>query len=436
MTLSPFSLGKIPRSIFFFPNTQTPWTRENDYSLVQLGYGKNLHFVQAALTDKTSNIGVDLAGDKDLTKQRLAKFSIPVPDGEIVCTEAEAVEALREIGAPVVVKLLDGRQGKGVPLNLSTPEEVIAAFRVAQEFSTDVLVEELFVGKNYRVLVVGGKMVAASERLPCHITGDGRHTIAQLIEIENQSPMRGEGHEKPLTQIRLTPILLASMLKKGWILEDVPEADERVMLCGGTNLSTGGTARDVTDEVHESVKILCERAARIVNLDICGVDLVVKNIAEPMPNEKGGVIELNAAPGLRMHAFPSEGKPRDVGGAIVEMLYPPGKPARIPIIAITGTNGKTTVTRMISHILSESGKQVGMTTTDGIFLNGKQIAAGDTTGPVSAKTILGDNAVEIAVLETARNPIGFYIFPDSRTIRSLTSLRNVLKADFFESRLQ
>ena len=382
-----------------------PWTRENDFSLVQLGYGKNLHFVQAALTDQTSNIAVDIAGDKDATKQRLEKFSIPVPDGDIVRTEAEAVESLESLGAPVVVKPLDGRQGKGVSLNLSTPEEVVEAFRIAQEYSSRVLVEELFEGKNYRVLVVGGRMIAASERLPCHITGDGRHTIGDLIEIENKNPMRGEGHEKPLTKIKINPILLASMQKEGWILEDVPDAGEQVMLCGGMNLSTGGTAKDVTDEVHQTVKSLCERAARIVNLDICGVDLVLKDIATPVPKEKGGVIELNAAPGLRMHTFPSEGKPRDVGGAIIEMLYPNGQNGRIPIISITGTNGKTTVTRMISHILNDENRNVGTTTSTGIYLNGELLVKGDTTGPISAKTILGDKAVDVAVLETARGGI-------------------------------
>ena len=382
-----------------------PWTRENNYRLVQLGCGRNLHLIQAALTDKTSHIAVGLAGDKDATKQLLGKFSIPVPGGEVVRTEAEAVEALRLIGAPVVVKPLDGRQGKGVSLNLSTPEEVVEAFHIAREFSSKVLVEELFEGKNYRVLVVGGKMVAASERLPCHIEGDDQHTIAELIEIENRNQLRGEGHEKPLTQIKVTPILIAAMLKEGRTLEDVPEAGEQVMLGGGMNLSTGGTARDVTDAVHRSVKTLCERAARIINLDVCGVDLVIKDISAPVPKEKGGIIEVNAAPGLRMHAFPSEGKPRDVGGAIIEMLYPNDAPSRIPIVAITGTNGKTTVTRMTAHILLETKLNVGATTTDGILFNGESIVFGDTTGPVSAGKILSDRAVDIAVLETARGGI-------------------------------
>lgn len=380
-----------------------PWTRESEYSFVQLGWGKNRHFVQAALSDSTSHLAVQMAGDKDDTKRRLAKFSIPVPDGEIVENEAEAVEAFKELGEKVAVKPLDGRQGKGVSLNLSSAEEVTKAFQIALEFSDKVLVEEMFEGKNYRVLVVGGKMVAASERLPCNVTGNGRYTITKLIEIENQNPLRGEGHEKPLTRIKITPILLAAMLKEGWILEDVPETGEQITLCGGMNLSTGGTAKDVTDEVHESIKLMCERAARVINLDICGVDLVLEDITAPL--EKGGIIELNAAPGLRMHTFPSQGKPRDVGGAIIEMLYPNNENGRIPIIAVTGTNGKTTVTRMISHILLGDGATVGTTTTDGIYLNGKEIIKGDTTGPISAKTILGDPLVEIAVLETARGGI-------------------------------
>ncbi len=382
-----------------------PWSRENKDGLIQLGYGKNLHFVQAAITDQTSCIAVELAGDKDATRQRLEKFWIPVPYGEVVRTEAEAVRALESIGAPVVVKPLDGRQGKGVSLNLSSADEVVDAFRVAQEFSRKVLIEELFEGKNYCVLVVGGKMIAASERLPCRVRGDGRHTIAELIEIENKNPLRGERHEKPLTRIKITPVVLARMLKEGWIPEDVPENGEQVTLCDKMNLSTGGTARDVTDEVHKSVKTLCERATRVVNLDVCGVDLVLKDISAPVPPDKGGVIEINAAPDLRMHCFPADGKPRDVGGAIIEMLYPNGQTGRIPIISITGTNGKTTVTRMISLILAGENLSVGMTTSTGIYLNGELLTPGDTTGPASAQTILGDTTVDIAVLETARGGI-------------------------------
>jgi cyanophycin synthetase len=381
-----------------------PWARANDQSLVRLGYGRALRLIQAAMTDGTSAIGVEVAGDKDLTKRRLAKASIPVPAGEIVRTEEEAVAALSSIGAPVVVKPLDGRQGKGVSLDLSTPEEVTAAFRIACEFSPDVLVEEMFEGRNYRVLVVGYRMAAASERIPCHVTGDGHHTVTELIDIENSNPLRGEGHEKPLTKIKKEDeILRTFMQKEGWSMEDVPGEGERVMLCAGMNLSTGGTAKDVTDEVHPTVRSLCERAARIMGMDVCGVDLVLEDIAAP--SSKGGVIEINAAPGLRMHQFPGEGEARDVGEAIVEMLYPEGVPSRIPVISITGTNGKTTVTRMLSHLLIESGLQTGTTTTDGIYLNGERVVRGDTTGPVSALTVLEDRGVEVAVLETARGGI-------------------------------
>jgi cyanophycin synthetase len=382
-----------------------PWARENDQSLVRLGYGKHLRLVQAAMTDGTSAIGVEVAGDKDLTKARLGRASIPVPRGEIARTEGEAVAAMGTIGAPVVVKPLDGRQGKGVSLNLSTPEEVVAAFRIAREFSREVLVEEMFEGRNYRVLVVGYRMVAASERIPCHVTGDGKHTVAQLIDIENSNPLRGEGHEKPLTKIKKDDeILRAFMRKEGWGMDDVPAEGERVSLCAGMNLSTGGTAKDVTDDVHPAVRSMCERVARIMGMDICGIDLVMPDISEA-PTNGGGVIEVNAAPGLRMHQFPGEGQPRDVGRAIVDMLYPEGAPSRIPIVSITGTNGKTTVTRMLSHVLTESGLTTGTTTTDGIYLGGERVVRGDTTGPVSALTVLEDRAVEVAVLETARGGI-------------------------------
>lgn len=382
-----------------------PWTRLNQESLVQLGYGKNLHFIQAAMTDQTNAIAMEAASDKDLTKTLLERAAIPVPKGIIARTAEEAVAAMEEIGPPVVVKPLDGRQGKGVSLNLTTADEVTRAFDAAAEFSRHILVEELLEGGNYRVLVVNGKVVAASERVPCHVVGDGEHTVAELIEMENRNPLRGKGHEKPLTQIKIDTILQDFMRKEGIRLEDVPQAGERVMLCAGMNLSTGGTARDVTDEVHPSIRRLCERAARAVRLDICGVDLVVKDISKPIGARGEGVIETNAAPGLRMHLFPNEGKARDVGQSILESLYPEGSTARIPIISITGTNGKTTVTRMISHALREAGLAVGMTTTDGIWIGGEPIIEGDTTGPVSARTVLSDSTVEVAVLETARGGI-------------------------------
>jgi cyanophycin synthetase len=381
-----------------------PWARVGTGSIVQLGWGKHRRFIQAAMCDRTSAVAVEAAGDKDLTKLILEQAAVPVPRGVVVSTEDEALAALESLGAPVVVKPLDGRQGLGVSLNLSTPEEVREAFHIARDFSPDVLVEELLVGRNYRVLVVVGETVAASERLPCHVVGDGRRTLAELVELANQNPLRGEGHEKPLTKIVVDEIVLAHLRKHGRTLNDVPAEGETVTLRDGINLSTGGVARDVTDEVHTSVKLLCERAARAVGLDICGVDLVLEDIAQPFEPGRGGVIELNASPGLRMHHYPSEGKPRDVGGKIVEKLFPAGD-GRVPLISVTGTNGKTTVTRMIGHVLAHAGLCVGVTTTDGIWVGGRQVAKGDTTGPHSARTVLSDPTVEAAVLETARGGI-------------------------------
>lgn len=382
-----------------------PWFRIGDGSLVQLGYGKNRKHIQAAVAHGTRAVAVEVAGDKELTKILLEQASIPVPHSITVETWADAVDALARIGAPVVVKPLDGRQGQGVSLNLATPEEVAHAFHIAQEYSKQVLVEELYEGRNYRVLVIGNRMVAASERHPAHVFGDGEHTIAELIEIANRNPLRGDGHEKPLTKIEIDSILLAHLEKNRIGLDHIPHAAEMVILREGINLSTGGTAKDVTDLVHTDVVRMCERAARIIGMDICGLDLVLKDITAPLTKDSGGIIEINASPGLRMHLYPSEGKPRDVGAAIVDLLYPQGEPARIPLISITGTNGKTTVTRMISHIISEAGRTVGMTTTDGIYVGGECIVEGDTTGPHSARTVLSDPLVEVAVLETARGGI-------------------------------
>jgi cyanophycin synthetase len=401
-----YELGPSTRAIVDAASRRNiPAFRLGTDSLVQLGYGKHRRFIQAAMCDRTSAVGVEIAGDKELTKKLLEQVSIPVPRGALVTTEEEALAALRSLGAPVVVKPLDGRQGLGVSLNLSTPEEVLLGFHIAREYSRHVLVEELFEGRNYRVLVVGGRVVAASERTPCAVTGDGAHTLRELIDIANLDPQRGEGHEKPLTQIVVDEIMLACLGKAGRCLDDVPGAGEVVYLRESINLSTGGTAKDVTDEAHPTVKDMCERAARVVGMDICGVDLVLRDISEPIGSSGGGVIELNAAPGLRMHLFPSEGQSRDVGAAIVEMLYPRGADGRIPVISITGTNGKTTVTRMIGHVLNESGLTTGMTTTDGIYIGGRCVAEGDTTGPQSARTVLSDPSVEVAVLETARGGI-------------------------------
>jgi cyanophycin synthetase len=380
-----------------------PCRRDGTGSRLQLGYGKHLRYVQAGMTDNTSEIAVELAQDKDETKERLERNGIPVPFGKVVRSLEEANEALDTLTKPVAVKPLTGHQGYGVSLDVSTPEEMKVAFEAAQEFSTTVLVEEMFPGRNYRVVVIGGKMVAASERLPSTVVGDGVSSIRRLIEIENKNPLRGAGHERPLTRIKVDADVLAHLGHAGMSLDTVPAIGESVTLSNRTNLSTGATARDVTDEVHPTIARMCERVARLIGLDVCGVDLVIPDIATPITS--GGVIEVNASPGLRMHHFPSEGQARDVGMALLNSVYPEGAPSRIPIISVTGTNGKTTVTRMIGHVLSAAGLRVGMTTTDGIYIGGERVVEGDTTGPKSAGVVLSDPSVEAAVLETARGGI-------------------------------
>ncbi|HWP43318.1 MAG TPA: cyanophycin synthetase, partial [Blastocatellia bacterium] len=380
-----------------------PWRRIGDGCIVQLGYGKNRRLIQAAMSDRTSAISVDIASDKQLTLRLLGEASIPVPYGIVVETESEARAALAEIGPPVVVKPLNGQQARGISLDLATPGEVERAFRIARQHSQKVVVEEMLEGLDYRVLVVDGKMVAACQRVPAHVIGDGSHTIAELVETINSDPLRGYGHEKPLTRILIDEQVIERLRKRGLTPDHVIAPGEVVYLRECANLSVGGTARDVTAIVHPEIAALCERAARIVGLDICGIDLVLPDIAAPLGS--GGIIELNAAPGLRMHLSPSEGEGRDVGRAIIDMIYPPGSSGRIPIISVTGTNGKTTITRMIAHALAEAKLTVGMTTTDGIYIGGKQVFKGDTTGPRSARAVLSDPAVEVAVLETARGGI-------------------------------
>lgn len=380
-----------------------PWRRDGTGNRIQLGYGKYLHYVQAAMTSQTSAIAVELAQDKEETKERLERNGIPVPRGAVVQTLREATKAADEIGRPVVVKPVNGHQGHAVSLEVSIAEEMKVAFEAAKKFSSAVLIEEMFAGRNYRVVVVGGRMVAASERLLPHIVGDGVNTIRDLIAIENRNPLRGDGHEKPLTKIKVDSDVLTHLQHAGMSLDTVPQRGEHVTLSKRSNLSTGATAQDVTDKVHPTIARMCERAARLVGLDVSGVDLVIPDIAEPMTS--GGVIELNASPGLRMHHYPSSGKPREVGQAVVDAIFPPNAPSRIPVISITGTNGKTTVTRMIAHVLSGTGVCVGMTTTDGVYVGGEQVVDGDTTGPQSAQVVLSDPAVDVAVLETARGGI-------------------------------
>lgn len=382
-----------------------PWARLDAENLIQFGYGINRRLIRATTSSFTSDIAVDIAQDKNLTKQLLDRAAIKVPKGEIVYSEEEAVRALNALGVPVAVKPLDGNHGNGVSLGLTTESAVRKAFSMASGFSPAVLVEELFTGADYRVLVVGGKMAAAARRVPAHVMGDGRLTVAELVEKENTNPARGNGHEKAMTKLPFGDAAIEVLRRQGFRPDSVPTEGARVYLCETANISQGGSAIDVTDLVHPETRAVCERAARIVGLDICGIDLVLEDIGQPVTRQAGGIIEVNAGPGIRMHHFPSEGTPRDVGDLIMQALYPPGSQARVPIVSITGTNGKTTVTRLVGHTIAETGVHVGITTSDGIYMGQQLVAEGDTTGPASARAVLCDPGVEMAVLETARGGI-------------------------------
>lgn len=382
-----------------------PWMRLDQAGLIQLGLGAQRRLIQATSTDRTSGIAVDIAQDKALTKRILAGAGIRVPAGVTATHFDEALSFLETSRGPVVIKPLDGHQGQGVSLSLRTPDDVREAFLIAQALSKTVLIEEHLGGKDFRILVVDGKMVAAAERTPVHVVGDGIHTIEELIAIENENPLRGPGHTRPLTRIKIDEVSLAYLKRESRSLDQVPRDQEWVGLRETANLSTGGTAKDVTDEVHQQIREICERAALVVGLDVCGVDLICNEISRPLTEQAGGIIEVNAAPGLRMHVNPSEGKGRDVGGAIIRMLYPEPASGRIPIVSVTGTNGKTTVTRLIGHALGRIGKTVGMTTTDGVWIGDDEVARGDYTGPAAARMVMMNPRVHVAVLETARGGI-------------------------------
>ncbi len=382
-----------------------PVMRLGEGSILQLGYGKYQQKVEATITGRTKCIGVDIACDKVLVKQLLTESGIPVPWGGIARTEKEALEIAARIGDAIVIKPFDGNQGKGVALNLTTGKEISRALQVALSNSPKAIVEKYVQGKNYRITIVGDRVVAASERIPAFVVGDGCHSVKQLVDIVNSDPLRGEGHEKPLTKIKIDPIVIMVLAKKGLSPESIPGKGEIVYLRENANISTGGIAVDVTGQVHPETIQMVLRAVRLVGLDVAGVDLVAAEIERPLSPENGAIIEVNAAPGIRMHHYPAKGKARNVAGAIVEMLFPPGSKSRIPIVSVTGTNGKTTVTRIISHILQGTGCTVGTTTTDGIYINRHRIVSGDMAGPRSAQVILRDPSVEVAVFETARGGI-------------------------------
>jgi cyanophycin synthetase len=379
-----------------------PWMRLNDRSLVQFGYGHVQKRIEATVTSETRHIAVEIASDKELTNRILAQLGLPVARQEAVVTVEEALEAAAELGFPLVVKPLDANHGRGVSIGITTEQQVRVAFEQAQLHSEWVLLETFIAGFDHRLLVVNGTLVAAAMRVPGHVVGDGVHSIAQLVEQVNQDPRRGIGHEKVLTRLELDFQANRLMNLAGHTAATVLPAGETFYLRSTGNLSTGGTAIDVTDAVHPDNREMAVRAARAIGLDVCGVDFLTTDVGRSYKDVGGAICEINAAPGFRMHVAPAEGRSRDVAGAVMDMLFPPGAPTRIPIAAVTGTNGKTTATRMLAHIHKLAGATVGMTTTDGVYIDGQRTVEGDMTGPLAASMVLRDPTVTVAVLETAR----------------------------------
>ncbi len=381
-----------------------PYRRLTRGSLVQFGWGSKQRRIQAAEVDSTSAVAESIGQDKDLTKRLLHAAGVPVPLGKPVQTLEEAWEVAQKVGLPVVVKPQDGNQGKGVTVNITDRAQLDEAFRTAAEYGT-VMVERFLPGHDFRLLVVGDQLVAAARREPPQVLGDGQRTVRELVDIVNQDPRRGEGHATSLTKIRLDDIAVARLTLQGLTPDSVPDKGQRVILRNNANLSTGGTATDVTDDVHPEVAARAIAAAQMVGLHICGVDMVAETVLRPLEEQGGGFVEVNAAPGLRMHLAPSYGKPRNVGQAMVDKLYAHGDDGRIPTVAVTGTNGKTTTARLIAHLFNAQGLRVGMTNTDGVYVNGRQIDSGDCSGPKSARNVLLHPEVDAAVFETARGGI-------------------------------
>ncbi|WP_165187893.1 cyanophycin synthetase [Caulobacter soli] len=379
-----------------------PVQRLDDQSLVQLGWGARRKLLRASITGQTSHIAVVTAGDKALTKTLLAAAGVPVPRGGVVRTLTEALAQAERIKGPVVLKPLDGNHGRGVSLGLETAEQVRWGYEQAIKHGRRVIVEEQYVGRDYRILVVGGQVVAVAERVPAQVVGDGRATVADLIATVNQDPRRGVGHEQVMTRIVIDDQVREMLARAGLGLDDVPEQGTMVVLRATANLSTGGTAIDRTDEIHPDNLNIARRAALTVGLDVAGIDFMAPDIARSVRETGGGIVEINAAPGFRMHLEPSQGQPRDVAKAVIADLFPPGARSRIPIVAVTGTNGKSTVVRMVARIAREMGKTVGLTNTTGVYVNDEKILEADASGPKSARMVLRDPTVDVAVLETAR----------------------------------
>ncbi len=379
-----------------------PWLRLNQQSLIQFGHGKYQQRIQATVTGKTPHISVELASDKEETNKILGSLGLPVPRQELVSDASSALRAARKLGGTVVTKPYNGNHGRGITINISGEDEIREGFAAAREHSRSVIVETYIGGDDHRLLVVNGELIAATKRTPGHVVGDGKSDIAELVDQVNSDPRRGVGHEKVLTRLELDAQADLMLERVGYNHFSVPKDGETVYLRSTANLSTGGTATDVTDVIHPDNRDMAVRAVRAIGLDVGGVDFISPNIAESYKSIGGGICEINAAPGFRMHVAPSEGTPRDAAGPVIDMLFPPGTPTRVPIAAITGTNGKTTTARMLAHITKMAGYTPGLTTTDGVYIDGQRTVEGDMTGPVSARMVLSDPQIDMAILETAR----------------------------------
>ncbi|OZV71097.1 cyanophycin synthetase [Winogradskyella aurantia] len=382
-----------------------PWIRLNKYSLCQLGYGANQKRIQATVTSETSSIGVELACDKEDTKYLLEQAEVEVPRGDIIKRERSLEDACRYVGYPLVIKPIDGNHGRGITVNINNYEDALEAFRQAKESSRSgsIIVEKYITGEDYRLLVINNKLVAAAKRTPAHVIGDGKSTVQQLIDKVNKDPRRGYGHENVLTQISVNELTKTIIKDAGYTLDSILADGETLILKDTANLSTGGTAEDVTDIVHPANISMAERISKIIDLDICGIDVITTDITKPLSETGGAVLEVNAGPGFRMHLAPTTGLPRNVAAPVIDKLFPiKGDTGRIPIIALTGTNGKTTTSRLIAHIAKMSGYRVGYTTSDGVYIQNRLLMTGDCTGPASAEFVLKDPTVNFAVLECAR----------------------------------
>lgn len=382
-----------------------PAIKLEDNSSWQLGYGCNQKRISATITSSTSYTAVEIACNKEICRNLLESMTVPIAEGHAIESLDELKESIYSLGFPLIIKPVNGNQGRGVTTNITTHDQAVKALEMASAISKRVIVERFISGFDYRLLMVNGKMVAAAKRTPAHVVGNGTSTIQQLIDEVNTDPKRGDGHENALTKIQTGPTVKSILSQKKYTLSTVLKSNEILYLDYAANLSKGGTAKDVTDQVHPDIIKVAERVSKIMGLDICGIDLVAPNVSRPLAKTGGVVLEVNAAPGFRMHLAPSSGTPRNVASPVIDMLFPENKSARIPIIAVTGTNGKTTTARLISHIMKEAGRRVGYTTTDGIYANGELLMKGDCGGPKSAQLILKDPTVDTAVLECARGGI-------------------------------